>query len=63
MSAFGWVGEGRPLVAGAARGRLLVLHEPLSFWGGLDPATGRIVDRRHPQSGVMVRVLARLVRA
>jgi predicted aconitase with swiveling domain len=32
----------------------LVLHEPLSFWGGVDPATGRIVDRRHPQFGASV---------
>lgn len=29
----------------------LHLTEPLSFWGGLDPQTGRIVDRRHPQYG------------
>jgi uncharacterized protein len=28
-----------------------VLGEPLSFWGGYDPATGRIVDARHPQRG------------
>jgi predicted aconitase with swiveling domain len=31
-----------------------VLSEPLSFWGGLDPASGLIVDRRHPQSGSLV---------
>lgn len=29
----------------------LRLDEPLSFWGGLDPATGVIVDVRHPQCG------------
>ncbi len=29
----------------------LRLDEPLSFWGGLDPATGVIVDKRHPQFG------------
>jgi len=29
----------------------LILTEPLSFWGGLDPATGRIVDVHHPQHG------------
>jgi predicted aconitase with swiveling domain len=28
-----------------------VLDEPLSFWGGLDSANGRIIDRRHPQLG------------
>jgi predicted aconitase with swiveling domain len=32
----------------------LVLDEPLSFWGGVDPATGEIVDRRHPQWGERV---------
>jgi hypothetical protein len=41
--------EGRALVRGSASGTALVLEEPLSFWGGLDPATGRIIDRRHPQ--------------
>jgi predicted aconitase with swiveling domain len=29
----------------------LRLTEPLSFWGGLDPETGKIVDRHHPQFG------------
>lgn len=29
----------------------LLLTEPLSFWGGLDPETGRIIDRHHPQCG------------
>ena len=29
----------------------LRLDEPLSFWGGLDPATGLIVDLHHPQYG------------
>ena len=37
------------LVPGAAAGAPLRLDEPLSFWGGLDPAHGRIIDRRHPQ--------------
>jgi predicted aconitase with swiveling domain len=39
----------RTLVAGEARGPALVLDEPLSFWGGVDPATGDIVDVHHPQ--------------
>lgn len=37
-----------------AEGEALVLDEPLSFWGGVDPATGEIVDRRHPQRGELV---------
>ena len=43
--------EGRTLVAGTAEGPALVLDEPLSLWGGLDPGTGEIVDVRHPQRG------------
>jgi hypothetical protein len=39
------------LVPGAAAGQALVLPEPLSLWGGLDPETGEIIDRRHPCSG------------
>ncbi len=42
------------MVAGEASGEVLRLDEPLSFWGGLDPTTGRIIDRRHPQVGESV---------
>jgi predicted aconitase with swiveling domain len=42
------------LVAGSAAGELLCLSEPLSLWGGLDPETGLIVDRSHPQLGQSV---------
>jgi predicted aconitase with swiveling domain len=45
------MGEGRTLVAGRASGSALVLDEPLSFWGGLDPATGALIDAHHPQLG------------
>ena len=40
---------------GSARGRLLVLEKPLSFWGGIDPLTGNICDPRHPRHGDSVR--------
>src|SRR5579863_8809014 len=46
--------EAIPLVPGAAGGAPLRLDEPLSFWGGLDPATGLIIDRRHPQAGANI---------
>jgi predicted aconitase with swiveling domain len=39
---------------GECRAETLVLDEPLSFWGGLDPQTGRIIDQRHPQQGATV---------
>jgi uncharacterized protein len=46
--------EGRILAEGMATGPALVLDEPLSFWGGLDPATGEIVEAGHPQRGQVV---------
>ena len=51
---------GRVLLPGRAQGPALVLDEPLSFWGGLDPETGTIAEQRHPQAGESVagRVLA-----
>jgi len=42
------------LVAGSAEGEVLVLDESLSFWGGLDTATGEIIDRHHSQYGSFV---------
>ncbi len=41
--------RGRPLIPGTAEGSLLRLTHPISFWGGVDPVEGRIVDPRHPQ--------------
>jgi predicted aconitase with swiveling domain len=43
----------RVLLAGNASGPALVLDEPLSMWGGFDTATGAIIDRRHPQAGMI----------
>jgi len=43
----------RNLLEGHASGKALVLTEPLSMWGGLDPESGEIIDRRHPQAGVV----------
>jgi uncharacterized protein len=43
------------LVPGEAAGAPLRLDEPLSFWGGLDPVAGTIIDRRHPQRGASVK--------
>ena len=45
---------GRAVVAGSAVGSALVSKEPLSFWGGLSPHTGEIIDRRHERSGQVV---------
>jgi predicted aconitase with swiveling domain len=37
---------------GECRAEVLVLDEPLSFWGGFDPIEGRIIDQHHPQCGL-----------
>lgn len=39
------------ILAGTADGPILATSEPLSFWGGVDPATGRIIDVHHPLHG------------
>ncbi|WP_053214071.1 aconitase X [Pseudomonas sp. Q12-87] len=52
--------KGRSLVEGAAQGALLFADVGLSFWGGVDPASGEVIDRHHPLSGERLagRVLA-----
>ena len=35
-------------------GTALVLTDGLSLWGGMDPATGEIIDVHHPQHGTNV---------
>ena len=44
----------RVLIDGDAMGDSLHLDEPLSFWGGVDPSTGAIVEERHPQHGEVI---------
>jgi hypothetical protein len=45
--------QAQVLIPGEVAGELIVSKEPLSFWGGYDPETGEITDRRHPLSGVI----------
>lgn len=42
-------------LTGSAEGEVMTFAEPLSFWGGYDPATGEILDVRHPRRGERVR--------
>ena len=51
---------GRSLVDGAAAAPLLYADVGLSFWGGVDPFSGEVIDRHHPLSGECLagRVLA-----
>jgi uncharacterized protein len=39
---------------GIISGPVLLLSQPISFWGGVDPASGRIIDVRHPECGLPV---------
>jgi predicted aconitase with swiveling domain len=42
------------MTAVVPEGLRLVLTEPLSFWGGVDPLDGSIIDTHHPQRGESV---------
>ena len=44
----------RAYAGGTAEGSALVLTAPLSFWGGIDVETGRIIDGSHPDRGACV---------
>lgn len=41
----------RFILSGTAEGAVLATTEPLSFWGGVDPATGQVIDVHHPLFG------------
>jgi predicted aconitase with swiveling domain len=45
---------GRVLAPGTATGPATVLDEPLSLWGGFDPASGELVDPHHPRRGTQL---------
>ncbi len=51
--------RGRVLIAGEANGEVLRLTEPMSFWGGVDPATGVLTNPRGlaPGESVTGRIL------
>ncbi|MCR6500575.1 aconitase X [Shinella sp. CPCC 101442] len=44
----------RSILAGTASGPIIAAGEALSFWGGVDPATGRVIDVHHPLHGVPI---------
>ena len=46
--------DARVLSPGCADAPALVLDEPLSFWGGVETATGRVADVHHPRHGAVV---------
>lgn len=46
--------RGKVLIDGTAEGRVLRLAQPISFWGGVDPVSARVIDARHPDRGASV---------
>ncbi|PYG57482.1 aconitase X [Rhizobium sp. UGM030330-04] len=44
--------QARSILAGAAEGKVIATTEALSFWGGVDPATGKVIDVHHPLHGI-----------
>ncbi|WP_326601422.1 DUF126 domain-containing protein [Streptomyces sp. NBC_01799] len=43
--------RGRTVVPGLVEGEALVSSETVSGWGGIDPARGIVIERRHPLYG------------
>jgi predicted aconitase/predicted aconitase with swiveling domain len=43
---------GISLLTGTAGGPVIAMDEGLSFWGGVDAATGMVIDVHHPRHGV-----------
>lgn len=46
--------DGIPVIDGEGSGVVLRFERPISFWGGIDAATGRVTDPRHPQHGASI---------
>ncbi len=44
----------RSILPGIAAGQVIAAGEALSFWGGVDPATGKVIDVHHPLHGVTI---------
>lgn len=45
----------RVIISGHTKGPAFVMQEPVSFWGGIDPTTGNIIDTHHPQCGQSIK--------
>jgi predicted aconitase/predicted aconitase with swiveling domain len=44
-------GHALSILPGEAAGEIIATTEPISFWGGVDPATGCVIDVHHPLAG------------
>ena len=45
---------GQVLYSGTAKGTVLRLEAPISFWGGISPDNAEVVLENHPQRGVKI---------
>lgn len=43
--------KGRAISKGVGKGKALVSTEPISFYGGVDPDSGVVVEKGHPLEG------------
>ena len=46
--------HGRKVMRGKASGEALVSSEAISFYGGVEPETGKVVEKGHPLEGQVV---------
>jgi predicted aconitase with swiveling domain len=47
--------KGRAIVEGRCRAKALVSTKPISFLGGVDPADGKITEKKHDLSGLCIK--------
>jgi hypothetical protein len=47
--------KGRTISKGTAKGEALTTTEPISFYGGVDPTTGKIIEKGHELQGKAVK--------
>jgi predicted aconitase with swiveling domain len=47
--------KGRAIVEGRCTAEALVSTKPISFLGGVDPADGRIIEKKHDLSGLCIK--------
>ncbi len=47
--------KGRVIYGGEAEGEALVTSQPISFYGGVDPTSGEVIERGHELKGECVK--------
>ena len=55
--------KGRIIYKGLAQGEALVTTQPISFYGGVDPATGVVIEKGHQLQGAAYRSRKQMVQA